>query len=86
LVGFVRPKNGRTNSEQLNVYRRLTAMPMRITYSQLPNLSPFPLLHTADEQALLQYYRQLSQTDQGFIRRAAQALVLFSAIEQGAKS
>jgi hypothetical protein len=60
-------------------------MSKRTTGRPLVNFSPSTLLHTADEQALLQYYRQLNQIDQGFIRRAAQALALCSAMEQGAK-
>lgn len=61
-------------------------MSKRTTRGPHANLSPYTLLHIADEQALLQYYRQLSQTDKGFIRRAAEALILCSAMEQGAKS
>lgn len=52
----------------------------------LASLAPYYLLHTAEERELLQYYRQLSQTDQGFIRRASQALARYSAMEQGERA
>lgn len=61
-------------------------MANRTARSPLASLAPFSLLHTPNEQMLLQYYRQLSQTDQGFIRRAAQALAQYSAMEQGERS
>lgn len=51
----------------------------------LARLAPYCLLHTPDEQELLKYYRQLGQTDRGFLRRAAQALAQYSAMEQGQK-
>ncbi|MCY1313276.1 hypothetical protein D9M70_637820 [compost metagenome] len=55
-------------------------------HSPLASLTPYCLLHTHDEQVLLQYYRQLSQADQCFIRRSAQALSRYSAMEQGEKA
>ena len=63
----------------------VTAMSKRTTRSPFTHLYPYTPLHTADEQALMQYYHQLSQTIQSFIRRATQALVLCSAMEHGSR-
>jgi hypothetical protein len=61
-------------------------MSKRTARSPLESLAPYYLLHTAEEQILLQYYRQLSQADRCFIRRSAQALSRYSAMEQGEKA
>lgn len=58
-------------------------MESRITPSLRPTLAPYLFLHTPNEQALLQYYRQLSQDDQGIVHRVAQALTQYSAMERG---
>ncbi|HEK4030034.1 hypothetical protein [Pseudomonas aeruginosa] len=47
---------------------------------------PCRLVLTADELALLQNLRRLSQADQSFIRRSVQALVQCSAIPKGEKA
>ncbi|MDE3738606.1 hypothetical protein PSH28_18535 [Pseudomonas resinovorans] len=61
-------------------------MSIRTERRSLASLAPYSLLHTPDEQVLLQYYRQLSQADRCFIRRSAQALSRYSATEQGEKA